>query len=177
MTTPFLGEIQLFGFNFPPQGWAACNGATLPISQYTALFSLLGTTYGGNGQTTFQLPNFSTRAPCSQGTGPGLTPREAGETFGDGSVTLNQASMPTHAHALNVFNQPDTGKHSPTPATGYGIVPPQNSKPFIAGTPPSATFAPNTLGPAGSGVPHENRQPFLALNFCIALNGAFPSFD
>jgi microcystin-dependent protein len=176
VTTPFLGEIQVFGFNFAPQGWAQCNGALLPISQYSALFSLIGTYYGGDGRSNFQLPNFTGRAACSQGTGPGLTPRTAGENFGDNSVALDQTSMPTHTHALTVFSQPDTTKRSASPAPNYAIIPPQNATPFLGGVAPSTGLAPNMIGFAGGGQPHENRQPFLPLNFCIALQGAFPSF-
>ncbi|WP_426702273.1 phage tail protein [Rhodanobacter sp. Col0626] len=177
MTTPFLGEIQVFGFNFAPVGWAFCNGATLPIQQYSALFSLLGTSYGGDGVRTFQLPNLTGRAPCSQGTGPGLTLRTIGETFGANTVALDQSSMPAHTHALTIFSQPDTTKRTASPSSGYGILPPQNSTPFIGAVAPNATLAPNTIGPAGGGLPHENRQPYLALNYCIALQGAFPSFN
>ncbi|HWX65386.1 MAG TPA: tail fiber protein [Rhodanobacter sp.] len=177
MTTPFLGEIQIFGFNFAPAGWALCNGATLPIQQYTALFSLLGTNYGGDGVRTFQLPNLVSRAPCSQGASPGLTPRTIGEVFGNNTVTLDQSSMPTHTHALTIFSQPDATKRAATPGPNYGIIPPQNSSPFIGATAPNTTLSPNVIGPAGGGQPHENRQPYLALNFCIALRGAFPSFN
>lgn len=176
MTTPFLGEIQVFGFNFAPYGWALCNGATLNIQQYTALFSLIGTTYGGDGVRTFQLPNFSARAACNQGTGPGLTPRPIGEDFGDNGVALNTGSMPSHTHGLVVFSQPDQTKRSATPAANAGITSPENVGPFIGNVAPSTSFAPNIIGPTGGGTPHENRQPYLALNFCIALQGAFPSF-
>lgn len=176
MTTPFVGEIQVFGFNFVPNGWAACNGAVLPIAQNTALFSLIGVSYGGNGTTTFQLPNFTNRAPCSQGTGPGLTPRTIGETFGDNSVTLDQTTMPSHSHSLTIFRQTDSSKRSAAPGTGYGITPPDHSTPFVSAA-PTTTFAPNTIAPAGGSIPHENRQPFLALNYCIALQGVYPSFD
>ncbi|MEG3791932.1 tail fiber protein [Lysobacter sp. CCNWLW3] len=176
MTEPFIGEIQLFGFNFAPRGWASCNGATLAIQQNTALFSLLGTQYGGNGQTTFQLPNFANRAGCSQGPGPGLTPRDMGEVFGSNSVTLTQSTMPTHSHSLTLYNQSDASKRTNTPAAGNYLGVPTASNPFVANPTANAQFAPNMCGPTGGGQPHENRQPYLASNFCIALQGIFPSF-
>ncbi|MDT0977977.1 tail fiber protein, partial [Staphylococcus pseudintermedius] len=104
MTEPFVGQIQIFGFNFAPRDWAVCNGVTMPIQQNTALFSLLGTQYGGNGQTTFQLPNFINRAATQQGQGPGLTPHSIGEPYGVNAVTLTTLQMPAHSHALNVYN-------------------------------------------------------------------------
>ena len=176
MTEPFIGEIQLFGFNFAPRGWASCNGATLAIQQNTALFALLGTNYGGNGQTTFQLPNFVNRAGCNQGQGPGLTPRTIGEVFGSNSVTLTQGEMPAHGHTLTAYNQPTGTLRTSTPAPSNFLGIPTLSNPFIGGVPPNVQFAPVMCGPAGGGQPHENRQPYLASNFCIALQGIFPSF-
>jgi microcystin-dependent protein len=143
MTQPFIGEIQLFGFNFNPRGWAFANGATLPISQNTALFSLLGTTYGGNGQTT---------------------------------LTSNQ--IPQHNHSINAYVQNDTTKRSSTPTANGGLSIPGSTgaKPFI-NTPINTTFAANMIQPtAGGGLPHENQQPYLGTNFCIALQGIYPSF-
>lgn len=178
MTEPFIGEIQIFGFNFPPRGWAFCNGATLGIQQNTALFSLLGTQYGGNGQTTFMLPNLCNRAACGQGQGQGLTPRTIGQAFGSANVTLTQGSMPAHNHSLTVYNQPDATKRTGTPAAGNALGLPTTGSPFVAGTgaPQNAQFSPTVTGPTGNGLPHENRQPYLATNFCIALEGVFPSF-
>lgn len=177
MTTPFLGEIQIFGFNFAPVGWAQCNGATLPIQQYTALFSLLGTNYGGNGTTTFQLPNFAGRAACSQGQSPGLTQRTIGEVFGADQVTLGIGEMPGHSHSVNVYHQPNAALQSNAPDNGYGLIGPANSLPFVPTPTANVTFAPTVIGTAGGSQPHENRQPLLPLNFCIALQGAFPAFD
>jgi len=176
MTQPFIGEIQLFGFNFAPLHWAFCNGAMIPIQQNTALFSLLGVQYGGNGTTSFQLPNFANRAGCNQGQGPGLTPRIEGETFGSNGVTLTQAQMPAHAHSLTLFNQGDTSKRAGTPSTGNALSLPNSSSPFLPNTQPNAQFAQNVIGIAGASQPHENRQPYLAVNFSIALSGTFPSF-
>lgn len=178
MTQPYIGEIQLFGFNFNPRGWAFCNGATLPISQNTALFSLIGTLYGGNGQTTFQLPNFAARAGCQQGNGPGLSPRSLAQSFGVNTVTLTSNQIPQHSHGLNAYLQSDTGKRAGTPVANGGLSQPGNTanKPFFAGT-PNTTFAPGMLQPsAGGGQPHQNQQPYLGINFCIALEGIYPSF-
>ncbi|MEO7065996.1 MAG: tail fiber protein [Rhodanobacter sp.] len=179
MTTPFVGEIQLFGFNFAPYGWASANGVLLPIAQNTALFSLLGTTYGGNGQTTFALPNFVARAACNQGRGPGLTPRTMGETFGENSVTLLQSEMPTHSHNLQLLRPSDPSKMVATPSTGNALAPPEGRSTFAfaAGATANASFAGTAIGPAGGSQPHENRQPYLAVNFCIALTGVYPSFS
>lgn len=178
MTQPFIGEIQLFGFNFNPRGWAFANGATLPISQNTALFSLLGVTYGGNGQTTFQLPNFAGRAGCEQGNGPGLSPRTLGQSFGVNTVTLSSNEIPQHNHGVNAYSQSDTTKKSGTPAanSGFSLMSVGVPKPYIA-TPINTTFAPNMISPsAGGGQPHQNQQPYLGVNFCIALQGIYPSF-
>ena len=179
MSQPFIGQIQQFGFNFPPRGWAFCNGATLAISQNTALFSLIGTIYGGNGQTTFQLPNFAGRAGAQQGNGPGLTPRSLGEAFGVNTVTLTSNQIPQHNHGLVLYAQSDTSKRSHSPSANAGVsVPSENAvTPFIGTVGPNTQFAPNMLSPSqGGGQPHQNQQPYLGLNFCIALQGIYPSF-
>ena len=177
MTTPFIGEIQLFGFNFAPYGWAQCNGALMAIQQSTALFSLIGTLYGGNGTSTFQLPNLTARAACSQGTGIGLSPRSVGEVFGNNSVTLASTEMPAHTHGFLVYNQTDTAKRSNVPTPNSALLVPLHTDPFPpAATAPNTGFSPQMLGQAGQSQAHENRQPALALNYSIALNGAFPSF-
>lgn len=178
MTEPFIGEIQMFGFNFSPSGWAYCNGATLAIQQNSALYSLLGIQYGGNGQTTFQLPNLVARSACSLGQGPGLTPRTMGETFGTPAVTLTTQEMPAHRHVLTAFLQSDTTKRSGTPVSGGGLSQPSANavKPFSAST-PTTPMSPNMLKPfTGPNEPHANQQPYLAVNFCIALQGVFPPF-
>lgn len=177
MTTPYIGEIQVFGFNFAPLGWAQCNGATLPLSQYSTLFSLIGTYYGGNGQTTFQLPNLTSRAACSQGQGLGLSQRTLGETFGEAAVSLITTEIPQHNHTFTVYGQRTPASRTNVPKAGNGLTTPDLVGPFIANTVPNTTFAPNMLATSGNSQPHENRQPFLALNFCIALQGAYPSFS
>lgn len=176
MTEPFIGEIQLFGFNFAPNGWAFCNGATLAIRQNTALFSLLGIQYGGDGTTTFQLPNFTNRAGCQQGNGAGLTPRTIGEPFGENGVTLSVNEMPAHSHSFTVYNQTDPGKRSSSPSAGNSLTPPGLSGPYATAGQPNAAFTPTMIQPAGNSQQHENRQPYLALNYSIALQGVFPSF-
>lgn len=178
MTEPFLGEIQLFGFNFPPRGWSFCSGATMPIQQNTALFSLLGTQYGGNGQTTFQLPNLMARASCSRGQGPGLTDRTIGEAFGNATVTLTTQQMPAHAHGLVAFSQPDLTKRTNVPAAGAALGLPGSATARAYNGPPGNTaFAPTMLLPSGGGQPHDEHQPYLAVNFAIALQGVFPAFN
>ncbi|NTJ63281.1 phage tail protein [Agrobacterium rhizogenes] len=177
MTQPFLGEIQLFAFDFAPLGWASCSGAMLPVMQNAALFSLLGNQYGGNGSTTFQLPNFANRAGCNQGQGIGLTPRIAGDTFGSNEITLTQAEMPAHRHSLTLYNQGDTSKRAASPSTGDALSLPDSSSPFLPNAQPNTQFASTVIGTGGGSQPHENRQPYLAVNFCIALSGAYPTFD
>lgn len=178
MAEPFIGEIALYGFNFSPRGWAFCNGATMSIAQNTALFSLLGTTYGGNGQTTFALPNFMGRAGSQSGQGPGLTPRTLGEVFGAASVTLNANQIPAHGHGVNAFSQsaPGTGTGTPVANGGLSFLASSTTSKTFINTPLNTAFAPGMIGPAlGGGQPHENLQPYLAVNFCIALQGIFPA--
>jgi microcystin-dependent protein len=173
---PFIGEIRLLPFSFAPKNWALCNGQLLAIQSNTALFSIIGITYGGNGTTTFQLPNLQGQTVAGVGAGPGLSDWSWGETRGENSVALGATEMPAHTHALNGFNNVGTAA---TPAantylardgrTGGGIV-------SYALTPGAANaqMDPQALQPSGGGQPHENRQPFLALNYCIALTGVFP---
>ncbi|MEA9581294.1 MULTISPECIES: phage tail protein [Xanthomonas] len=178
MTEPYLGEIQLFGFDFNPVGWALCNGATLPVQQNSALFSLLGAAYGGNGSTTFQLPNFCARASCEQGQGPGLTNRQRGDTFGEAGVALLTTQIPPHQHSVTAYSQSDQAKKSGTPVSGAALSSLGSSaaRPFVP-APPTGQFAPMALQPTGIGAAHQNQQPYLAVNFCIALQGTYPVFD
>lgn len=180
MSEAFVGEIQQFGFNFPLRDWATCNGAIVPLRQYTALFSLIGTTYGGDGVSNFQLPNLSGRAACAQGTGPGLSARSIGNAFGTSDVTLSAEQMPAHNHLFSVFGQNDASKRTNSPANGNALSVPTTASafPFIEQGPLDSQFSPQMIGPSPSqGQPHPNMQPYLATNFCIALNGLYPSFD
>lgn len=178
MSEPFLGQITLFPYSFPPKGWADCAGQVLPISQNTALFSLLGTYYGGDGRVTFALPNLQGRVAVSQGMAPGLSPYELGEEGGQETVTITSATAPGHGHSLNATT---THGAANTPAGNLLA----NA---LVGTPregdrgniynpahPDTTLAPASIGPAGGSQPHNNVQPFLALRYCIALNGIFPA--
>jgi microcystin-dependent protein len=179
MTEPYIGEIQLFGFDFNPVGWALCNGATLPVAQNTTLFSLLGANYGGNGSSTFQLPNFCARAGCEQGQGGGLSARDLGDTFGTAAVALLTTQIPPHQHAITAYSQSDPTKKSGTPANGAALssLGSSGARPFATVTQPDSQFSPTALLPTGNGVAHENQQPYLAVNFCIALSGDYPVFD
>lgn len=173
MSEPFLGQIQIFGFDYPPVNWALCQGQILPLSQNTALFSLLGTHYGGNGQSTFGLPDFRGNAACAVGNGPGLTPRQIGEQFGSEAVSLLSNEMPAHSHGFNLVNQVAAKRHG-VPADGDALSAPGTYKPFVGNTTGSGNFSPQMITPAGGSMPHPNMQPYLAMNFCIALQGAFP---
>jgi microcystin-dependent protein len=175
MSDPFLGEIQIYGFNFAPYNWAQCSGQLMPIQQNTALFSLLGTTFGGNGTSNYQLPNFIGNAACGQGAGPGLTPRTMGETFGSDSVTLISTEMPTHTHGAMIYNQPTAANRSGIPAAGDAVITPENVQILAVGTTSNVNFPPQTIGAAGGGQAHQNQQPYLTLNFCICLSGVFPA--
>jgi microcystin-dependent protein len=164
MSTPYMSEIKIMSFNFPPKGWAQCNGQFLPIAQNQALFSLLGTTYGGNGQTTFALPDMRGNVPMHMGNG-----FTEGQRGGEASHTLTQAEMPQHVHTAQASS-----------ASAGNVVAPTGA---LLGSPLNLTYAPTanvamqaaTIGNAGGSQPHENMQPYLALNFCIALQGIFPS--
>jgi microcystin-dependent protein len=163
MSEPFLSEIKIVSFNFPPKGWALCNGQLLPINQNQALFALLGTTYGGNGQTTFALPNLRGQVPIHMGDGHTL-----GETAGSTAVTINIQQMPTHNHFMQASNVNGT---LPVPA---GNVLAQANNLYIA--PQNlTTLAPATITNVGGSQPHTNMMPYLVLNFIIALQGIFPS--
>ena len=174
MSEPFLGEIQIFGFNFAPRSWAMCNGQIMPISQNTALFSLLGTFYGGDGRTTFGLPNLQGQAVNAVGQGPGLSPYVMGENVGTELVTLQTTEIPSHNHTAYVFSQGDDTKRFGAPAANYAPCVPANISPFIVAQSTNGFFPINTLGNTGGGQAHSNQQPYMAMNFCIALEGIFP---
>ena len=163
MSEPFLSEIRIFSFGYAPRSWAMCNGQLLPINQNQALFSLLGTTYGGNGQTTFALPDLRGCVPIHMGQGHTL-----GEKAGQSAHTINQSEMPQHLHFFNGLS--DNGD---TPIAAADLLASANN---LYGPPQSlTTLLPATITNVGGSQPHENRQPYLTLNFCIALQGIFPS--
>jgi microcystin-dependent protein len=169
---PYLGEIRIFAGNFAPRGWAMCNGQILPISQNTALFSLIGTFYGGNGTSTFALPDFRSRAPVHQGNGAGLSPYVLGETTGVETVTLLSSQMPLHNHAVNA----SSGAGTLVAASGaFWAADGASRGGKLYASAGGATMAAGAIGQTGGGVPHNNIQPYLALNFIIALQGIFPS--
>ena len=168
----------MFGFNFAPNGWALCNGQTLSISQYSALFALLGTTYGGNGTTTFQLPNLQGQVPIHQGTGGGGT-YVIGEVSGSANVTLLSNQMPQHNHLVNAVTSTSGNVAQPTgayPATDQitGETKGGTVNTYSTAT-PNATMNQNMIAVTGGNLPHNNMQPYLVVNFCIALVGVFPS--
>lgn len=172
MADPFVGEIRMFGGTFAPLGWAFCNGQLLSISDYQTLFAVLGTTYGGDGQTTFGLPNLVGRLPLHQGTSPSTgTPYALGQSAGTETVTLQTQHLPAHGHALNATSAA-AGQASPAgqlPANlGAGAR-------IYASVPSGVPMAPQSIGPAGGGQPHANMMPFLAVSFIIALDGLFPT--
>lgn len=170
MSEPFVAEIRIFAGNFAPRGWAFCNGQLLPISQNTALFSLLGTMYGGNGQSTFGLPNLQGRAPMHQGSGPGLTSRSVGETGGQESVTLSETQIATHTHTATGDNSPSSGTNHPSGAYPARLAG-RGSNLYGAA---AALGDSSPLGSAGGSQPHTNMQPFLTVNYIIALQGVYP---
>ena len=168
---PFVGEIRMFPFSFAPRGWAWCDGQLLPISQNTALFSILGSTYGGNGQNTFALPNLQGRAAMQPGQGPGLTGRELGETGGAQTVTLLESEIPAHTHQLNANSDFATLQAGGTART---LARSQNGNAYAAAAPTPVAMSVGSLLIAGNSQPHNNMMPYLTLNFNIALQGVFP---
>jgi microcystin-dependent protein len=167
----FLAEIRIFPFNFPPTGWAFCDGQIMPISQNTALFALLGTTYGGDGKSTFALPDLQGSVPMQPGQGEGLSLRDLGEVAGAETVTLLQTEMPVHNHSLQAtIEQGDNRLPAPTLALAQSL----GAFAYVSGSPPLVQMAPQAITPNGGSLPHNNLQPYLTLNFCIALQGVFP---
>jgi microcystin-dependent protein len=167
---PFVAEIRIFPFNFAPRGWAWCDGQLLPLSQNTALFSLLGTTYGGNGKSNFALPDLQGSAPMHPGQGPGLSLHDLGETGGSETVTLLESEIPNHPHAMQTFNE--IGEDRIPNATEAMA---RSTGGLLYGSPVSlVSMSPNALAPAGGDQPHNNMQPYLTFYFNIALQGVFP---
>ena len=172
MASPFLAEIKMFAGNFAPRGYAFCSGQILAIAQNTALFSLLGTTYGGNGQTTFALPNLQGRVPMHAGQGPGLSPRTLGEVGGTETVTLIQSQLPAHTHLIAA----NTGAgNSAAPANNTVLAASTARDRLYTTNAANATLAPNAVGATGNNLPIPIIQPYLVVNFIIAIQGIFPS--
>jgi microcystin-dependent protein len=173
MAEPYIGEIKMFGGNFAPRSYALCNGQLLAIAQNTALFSILGTIYGGNGKTTFGLPNLQGRAAMHWGQGPGLTDRFIGETGGQTTETLTTGQIPAHNHLVGC-NDSNGDSASPTNVSTFGSVGGRGRPPFYAIQGTAVPMSPVAIGVSGGGQPHNNMQPYLAVNFIIALQGVFP---
>lgn len=165
MATPFIGEVKMIGWNFAPKGWALCNGQLLPINQNQALFALLGTRFGGDGRTTFALPDLRGRVPIHRGSG-----WTVGQKAGETTHTLITDEMPAHNHLVNADTT--AGVASPTPQSRPAA---SSGQPLYGGASNLVSMVPGSISNAGGGQPHENRQPYLTVNFCIALAGIFPS--
>lgn len=170
MSTPFLGEIRMFGGNFAPRGWAFCNGALVAISQNDALYALIGTTYGGDGQNTFGLPGLQGRLPIHQGTLPGGSTYVIGQVLGSETVTLTPNQMPAHQHAVAANSNNGT---SPNPSASF--VAATSLSPFVQSVPTDQPLGAQSINGAGGSQPHSNMMPFLCVSFIIAMEGIFPS--
>ncbi|HIB65315.1 MAG TPA: phage tail protein [Phycisphaerales bacterium] len=172
MASPFIGQIQPYGFNFAPKGWAFCNGDTLQISQYTSLFSLIGVTYGGDAVTTFKLPDLRGRVPIHFGSGPGLSSRTMGEVGGSENVTLTTSQMPMHNHIVGAVQA--LGDRA-VPVESYPAADSSGTDRVYSTSSPTTTMGANMINNAGGNQPHNNMQPYLVFNWCIALYGIYPS--
>jgi len=172
MSTAFVAEIRMFPSEFAPNGWATCDGQLLPIAQNTALFSLLGTTYGGDGKSTFALPDLNGRAPLQPGQGPGLSYYDLGQAGGSATVSLTEAQIPAHTHQLQATTVA-ANQLAPSPSSGFARNA-QVNQAFSKSVAGMQMMRPEVLAPAGGSLPHNNRQPYLGLLFCIALQGVFP---
>jgi len=168
---PLLGEIRMFGGNFAPRGWAICDGSLLAIASNSALFSILGTTYGGDGRTTFALPDLRGRSPMNAGNGPGLTPRTLGEAGGQETVTLLTTQMPAHNHLVGCHSSADQG----APANMIPGAEVSGATAIYSGQPADGTMNPAMIAPTGGSQPHQNMAPYLCVSFIIALEGVYPS--
>jgi microcystin-dependent protein len=171
MADPFVAEIRVVPFNFAPKGWAWCDGQLLPLSQNTALFSLLGTTYGGDGKSTFALPDLQGSAAMGTGQGPGLSLHDLGEQGGSQTVTLLASEIPSHTHTMQAMTFPASASVA---STGAAIARSAGGSAFAPTGGTAAVMAPQTLAPAGGDLPHNNMMPFLTMYFIIALQGVFP---
>jgi microcystin-dependent protein len=170
---PFVAEIRILACNFPPKGWAFCDGQLMPISQNTALFSLLGTTYGGDGKSNFALPNLQGAVPMHPGQGPGLSLHDLGEQLGSDTVTLIESEIAAHDHGP-VMSSIAGGINSHTPGPSMAIAKSQGNFVYDDAGPGSAQLDLSAVAPAGGDQPHNNLMPYLTLNFCIAMQGVYP---
>lgn len=178
MSQPYVGQIMIFAFNFAPRDYAFCAGQLVPISQNAALFAIVGTTYGGNGTTTFALPNIQDHTVMNIGQGPGLSNYVLGQTSGTAEVTLNSTQMPTHNHTLSGIGANAPTAYVPTPAPNFWIGNREGGGKtdlLFAPAPGATTFASQAISVTGGNLPHMNEQPYLGMNYCIALYGIFPS--
>lgn len=166
---PFVAEIRIFPFNFPPRGWAFCNGQILPLSQNTALFSLLGTTYGGDGKSNFALPDLQGKTPMHPGQGPGLSLHDLGESSGTETVTLLDSEIPSHNHTVMVASLNSQSTNPSNTSLGRG-----NPVKVYLNSSPTTNMGVNAIATTGGNMPHNNMMPYLTMNFCIALQGVFP---
>ena len=174
MSEPFIGEIRLLPYTFVPYGWAACNGQLLSVSQYQSLFALIGTTFGGDGATTFGVPDLRARSVVGFGNGPGLTPRAVGQTGGENSVTLNASQIPSHNHVLQASSAAQSGGVLPN-ALIANVGGRSKAYASYAAGPNVASLNNASIQTSGSSQSHENRQPFLAVQYCIATEGIWPT--
>lgn len=181
MSQPYVGQISMFAGNFPPAGWMFCQGQLLPISENETLFNLIGTTFGGDGQSTFQLPDLQGRVPVHQGQGGGLSNYQIGQSGGNESVTLNTQQIPSHNHTILANNAagttavPGSGATLANEDVNQGTNNPLTYDPFESANPNQVTMPANSIAPVGGSQPHENIQPILVLNYCISLFGVFPT--
>jgi microcystin-dependent protein len=171
MADPFVAEVRIYPFNFAPSGWAFCDGQLLPLSQNTALFSLLGTTYGGDGKSTFALPDLQGSAPMHPGQGPGLSLHDLGEASGSEAVNLLESEIPSHNHLVGAQTVPLGSVVTPA---GNTLTRPASGNLYDLADPAPVAMAPEAITPAGGDAPHNNMMPYLTLSFCIALQGVFP---
>lgn len=168
---PFIGEIRIFSGTFAPRGWAFCNGQLLPISQYSVLYSILGVVYGGDGKTTFALPNLQGRVPLHAGAGPGLTQRSLGQMGGENTVTLSVGNLPNHQHSVQVAG---SGTQASPEGAVWASTPRGQAEAYTSQVSNLVSMSPGATSPSGGSAPHENRQPFVTMNYIIALEGVYP---
>lgn len=174
MSNPYVGEIRIFGFNFAPKGWAQCNGQLLSISQNTALFSIIGTFYGGNGQSNFGLPNLQGAVALGQGSGPGLQTYVIGESAGTQNVTVLTGQMPSHTHTMLGLEGRGLSAHG-TPVAGDALITSHGGSAYAGSITPNVQMSPQAVTVSGGSQPHNNMMPSLVLNYCICMQGVFPS--